>query len=205
MVSQMETNLLFQRDVVISRNRTEDPIQGNLIARAKRGSPDATSILYRRYYQSIYRYFYYRTGDPQTAEDLTAEVFLKMVEAIPNYRIEATPFKAWLFQIARNLAIDHFRRSSAHPVTPIHENMDTPDADVEGALDFHLSSRGLAEAFMQIEDGQRDVLLMRFIEEMPIAEAARALHKTEDAVKALQRRGLNALRQLLNLQEESHD
>ncbi len=197
----METDIFFQRDAVNIRSRTQDPVPGNLIARAKRGSPEATSAIYRRYYQSIYRYFYYRTGDLQTAEDLTADVFLKMVEAIPNYRIEATPFQAWLFQIARNLAIDHFRRSSAHPITPIHENMDTAAPDVESTLDFHLTSRRLAEAFLQIEDGQRDVLLMRFIEEMPVAEAARVLHKTEDAVKALQRRGLNALRQILNLQE----
>ncbi len=175
---------------------------GNLIARARRGSPEATGALYRRYYQSIYRYFYYRTGDLQTAEDLTADVFLKMVEAIPNYRMEATPFQAWLFQIARNLAIDHFRRCSAHPTDPIHENMDSAAPGVESTLDCHLTSCGLAEAFTKIEDGQRDVLLMRFIEDMPIAEAARVLHKTEDAVKALQRRGLSALRQILNIQEE---
>ncbi len=198
----MQTEIFFESETVIRRNRTEDPMPENLISRARRGSPEATGALYRRYYQSIYRYFYYRTGDLQTAEDLTADVFLKMVEAIPNYRIEATPFQAWLFQIARNLAIDHFRRSSAHPTTSIHENMDAGAPDVESTLDVHLTSHGLAEAFSMIEDGQRDVLLMRFIEDMPIAEAARVLHKTEDAVKALQRRGLNALRQLLHFQEE---
>lgn len=201
----MQTNIFFQRETAIIKNRMEDQVPGSLIARARRGSPEATSALYKRYYQCIYRYFYYRTGDSQTAEDLTADVFLRMVEAIPNYRIEATPFQAWLFQIARNLAIDHFRRNSAHPVTAIHENMDDDTPDVESTLDFHLTSRGLAEAFAKIDDGQRDVLLMRFIEEMPIAEAARVLHKTEDAIKALQRRGLNALRQLLNKQEEKND
>ncbi len=199
----MQTDILFQREAVIIKNRTDAPVPDDLIARARRGSPQATSALYRRYYESIYRYFYYRTGDQQTAEDLTADVFLKMVEAIPNYRIEATPFEAWLFQIARNLAIDYYRRASAHPVTPIHENIDTPAPDVEATLDFKLTSRGLAEAFSRIEESQRDVLLMRFIEGMPIAEAARVLHKTEDAIKALQRRGLNALRQLLNIQEET--
>lgn len=201
----METNLVFPRQTVIIRNRMDDTIPGNLIARARRGSPEATSALYGRYYQSIYRYFYYRSGDPQTAEDLTADVFLKMVEAIPGYRIEATPFHAWLFQIARNLAIDHFRRNSAHPVAPIHENMDNPAPDVESTLDTHLTSRKLAEALAQIDDNQRDVLLMRFIEGMPISEAAHVLHKTEDAIKALQRRGLTALRQLLNQPEVSND
>ena len=197
----MQTNVVFPRETVIIRNRMDDTVPGNLISRARRGSPEATSALYGRYYQSIYRYFYYRCGDPQTAEDLTADVFLKMVEAIPAYHIEATPFQAWLFQIARNLAIDHFRRTSAHPVAPIPENMDTPDPDVESTFEIHLNSHRLAEALSQIEENQRDVLLMRFIEGMPISEAARVLHKTEDAIKALQRRGLTALRQLLEARE----
>ncbi len=190
---------------MVIQNRMDDTIPYHLIARARRGNAEATSALYSRYYQCIYRYFYYRCGDPQTAEDLTAEVFLKMVEAIPYYRIETTPFHAWLFQIARNLAIDHYRRTSAHPVSAIHEDMDLSGPDVERTLETNLTCQGLAAALSRIDETQRDVLLMRFIEGMPIAEAARVLHKTEDAIKALQRRGLTALRQLLIGQEGSND
>jgi RNA polymerase sigma-70 factor, ECF subfamily len=177
----------------------------DLIARAQRGSPEHTGLLYSRYYQAIYRYLYYRTGNSQIAEDLTGEVFLKMVQALPSYRFENTPFQAWLFQVARNLAIDHYRRVSGHPAVAIDENLDSDDGDLENTVDLHLSSSSLAQALGQLEETQRDVVVLRFIEQMPIAEAALVLHKSEDAIKALQRRGLKALRRLLDDLEIAHD
>jgi RNA polymerase sigma-70 factor (ECF subfamily) len=177
-----------------------DSLSNDVIVRAQRGNPEATGAIYARYHQSIFRYLYYRTGDPQTAEDLTADVFLKMVQALPSYRIATTPFQAWLFQVARNLAIDHHRRSSAHPVVAIDENLDA-EHDLDSVIDEKFSSVDLAQALSKIEDTQQDVLLLRFIDGMSIAEAAQVLHKSEDAVKALQRRGLLALRALLDHQE----
>ncbi len=177
----------------------------DLIARAQRGNPEDVGLLYSRYYQQVYRYLYYRTGDTQVAEDLTGEVFLRMVQALPNYRFDTTPFLAWLFQVARNLAIDHYRRSSAHPVVTINEDLDSDDGNLESTLDLHLSNDNLARALAQMEESQRDVVVLRFIEQLPIAEAALVLHKTEDAIKALQRRGLKALRNLLEDLENGHD
>jgi RNA polymerase sigma-70 factor (ECF subfamily) len=177
-------------------------VPGDIIARAQRGNPEATGALYTRYHQNIYRFLYYRIGDAHIAEDLTSEVFLKMVQALPTYRLDSTPFPAWLFQIARNLAIDHYRRSNAHPVAFLHENVNSPDLDLDSTVEFHLTCSGLADALASLDENQRDVLLLRFIEGMPIAEAANVLHKSEDAVKALQRRGLISLRMMLNVEEE---
>ncbi len=177
----------------------------DVIARAQRGSPEETGMLYSHYHQSIYRYLFYRTGDPQTAEDLTADVFLKMVQALPSYRFETTPFQAWLFQVARNLAIDHYRRTNAHPVVAIDENLDSEDHDLDHQVEVRLSSANLTRALVRLEETQRDVVLLRFIEGLPIAEAALVLHKSEDAVKALQRRGLKALRALLANLENDHE
>jgi RNA polymerase sigma-70 factor, ECF subfamily len=176
-------------------------ISYDVIARAQRGSPEHTGMLYARYYQAIYRYLFYRTGDEQTAEDLTGEVFLKMVQALPAYRFETTPFQAWLFQVARNLAIDHYRRNSAHPVIEVNEDLDRDESDLESDTDIRLTSDCLAKALGQLEETQRDVIVLRFIEQMPIAAVALVLHKSEDAVKALQRRGLIALRRLLESTE----
>jgi RNA polymerase sigma-70 factor (ECF subfamily) len=180
-------------------------VPGDIIVRAQRGNPEATGALYTRYHQNIYRYLYYRIGDPHIAEDLTSEVFLKMVQALPTYRSDTTPFPAWLFQIARNLAIDHYRRSNAHPVASLYDNLNSPDLDVDSTVDFNLTCRGLSDALASLDENQRDVLLLRFIEGMPIAEAASVLHKSVDAVKALQRRGLIALRMMLNHAEDGHD
>ena len=170
----------------------------DLVARAQNGGPADAGGLYSRYYLSIYRYLYYRTGDALTAEDLTAEVFLKMVRALPSYRPGIVPFQAWLYQIARNMAIDHYRRSQHYSLVELDENLDGDHPNLDSLVDLHLTSADLVEGLKKIEETQRDVLLLRFIEGLSINETADILHKSLDAVKALQRRGLQALRTQLN-------
>jgi RNA polymerase sigma-70 factor (ECF subfamily) len=83
-----------------------------LIRRAQEGESAVVGALYERYQRGIFRYLYYRVGDQQTAEDLTSEVFLRMVEKLSNFDDRQLSFQAWLFQIARNLSIDHYRKMS---------------------------------------------------------------------------------------------
>ncbi len=174
----------------------------DLVARAQRGSTDAAGQLYERHHASIFRYLAYRTGDTSAAEDLTADVFLKMVQALPGYRITAATFRGWLFQIARNLAIDHFRRKRNRPENPLHEAVPAREEHPEDAAERRLSGERLQQAVAQLSDEQRDVVLLRFVEGMAISEVAATLHKSEDAVKGLQRRGLMALREILEPTEE---
>jgi RNA polymerase sigma-70 factor, ECF subfamily len=180
-------------------NITGDPVE--LIVRAQSGSPEATGALYLRYNQSIYRYLYYHTSDLKTAEDLTSDVFLKMVQFLPSYRVENSAFQAWLFQIAHNIVIDHYRRTKTHPVVEIDENMESRDPDLDHKVDYYFNSLEMSRALSSLPSAQREVLLLRFIEEMPIAEAARILHKSQDSIKALQRRGLTALRNVFTSRE----
>ena len=105
----------------------------DLVTRAQKGSADAAGQLYERHYRSIFRYLFYRTGDQQAAEDLTGEVFLKMVQALPAYRVTSATFRTWLFQIARNLSIDHFRRSQTHPVVTLEEYIPAGEKAPESA------------------------------------------------------------------------
>ena len=123
----------------------------DLITRAQSGNPEACGALYTHYHQAIYRYLYYRTGDPHTAEDLTSEVFLKMVQALPRYRPQGVPFQAWLFQIARNQAIDHFRRSNARPTAILDESLASQAPDIDSTIDFHLTSASLKRCLDMIE------------------------------------------------------
>lgn len=177
----------------------------DLNAHAQRGSPEDAGILYSRFHQSIYRYLLYRTGDARVAEDLTAEVFLKMVQALPSYHFESVPFQAWLFQVARNLAIDHYRRTNAHPATFINEDLDSEDPAIDREVENRLTTADLLKALERLEGTQRDVIALRFIEGLAIAEAAKILHKSEDSIKALQRRGLKMLRSLLANLEKDHE
>ena len=167
------------------------------LQRAQQGDNAAIAELYDQYQVIVYRYLYYRTCDAQAAEDLTSELFLRMIRSLADYRPSSGSFQAWIFQIARNLAIDHYRRNSTHPNTFLEENLVTGEATASGSVERNLNAITLRQALTQINEDQRDVIVLRFVAGMPIAEVAQALQKSQDAIKALQRRGLVTLRKLL--------
>jgi RNA polymerase sigma factor (sigma-70 family) len=90
-------------------------ITNDVILKAQQGDTAKIGVLFQRYHQTVFRYLYYRVNDLHTAEDLTSEVFMRMLRALPDYRLQGVSFQAWLFQIARNLSVDYFRKSSIHP------------------------------------------------------------------------------------------
>src|SRR5690554_1016607 len=94
-------------------------VSEQVIIQAQAGNAAAMTAIYERYRPRIYRYLYYRLGHQQTAEDLTADVFVRMLEALPRYRPGAAPFQAWLYRIARNLAVDHLRQAMSRETTPL--------------------------------------------------------------------------------------
>jgi RNA polymerase sigma-70 factor (ECF subfamily) len=181
-------------------------IDTNIIRGAQAGQPEQVSALYEHYHAGIFRYLYYRVGDHQTAEDLTSEVFLRMIRNLGRYRLQdsSAPFQAWLFQIAHNLAADHFRQASHHPQVTLNEDLAAADLAPDARVEGRLSHANLRQALDRLNDDQRDVVVLRFVVGFPIAEVARVLHKSEDAVKGLQRRGLSALRERLSDLEASY-
>ena len=168
-----------------------------LIRQAQAGDLEAVDELYRTYHGGVFRYLYYQVGDTHTAEDLTAEVFEHMIKALPRYRIQGSAFQAWLFRIARNAAIDYFRKANMRRLTALDDNLPATGNDPEVLADQLLTSTHLLEALHKLNKNQREVIILRFVVEMPIAEVARVLGKRQDAIKGLQRRGLIALRNLL--------
>jgi RNA polymerase sigma-70 factor (ECF subfamily) len=176
----------------------------DLIHRAQEGEPIVVSAIYERYQRGIFRYLYYRVGDQQTAEDLTSEVFLRMIEALKNYNNHKISFQAWLFQIARNLSIDHYRKMSVQQNVPLEDNLPIDEKEPLELVSQELTSEKLRQALVKLPENQRDVIVMRFISGMPIGEVAESLHKSEDSIKGLQRRALLALREILNQWEVSY-
>ena len=174
----------------------ENGLPFNIIIRAKQGNPEDIGMLYTYYHQSIFRYLFYRTGDLHAAEDLTGDVFLRMVQGLPSIQLETVPLQAWLFLVARNLAVDYFRRVDHHPYVTLDENLDGDDLDLDNEIESRLTSEALAQAVANLDDLQRDVLILRFIEGLPINRVAMVLHKSQDSIKSLQRRGLVTLRRL---------
>jgi len=173
-----------------------------LIALAQRGNEEAIGALYDAHCQAIFRYFKARLGDQQTAEDLTGEVFRRMLTGMPQYRAMDLPFRAWLFRIAHNLLIDHYRRESGHEVVPLKEaeNVSADEIDPASVVEQKLTMEAAHHALSDLEPSQRDVLALRFLSELSLKETAFAMGRTEDAIKALQRRGLAALRLSLAVQ-----
>jgi RNA polymerase sigma-70 factor (ECF subfamily) len=182
-----------------------EEVTAAVIKRAQSGDTTALTDLYEHYKSDVYRYLYYRVGRPQLAEDLTTEVFIRVMEHLPRYQPRRVPFRAWLLQIARNLAIDHARKLAVRHHVDLDEDMAADLDGPETAVARTLITEHLQHALHRLTADQCDVVILRFVAEMPIKEVAETLRKSESAVKALQARGLEALQQILTPQRVTHD
>ena len=181
----------------------QDSGDAELITRAQRGEVNAIGRLYDRHRESIFRYLYIRLDDRPLAEDMTGDVFLRMLDALPRYRMQGLPFRAWLYRIAHNLLVDYFRKMNHQATVPLDAveeqgTDDNPDRTIEQIL---LSER-LQAALTCLEPTQCEVVVLRFLAGLSLQETALTLGKTEAAIKALQHRGLSGLRQALEPLEE---
>jgi RNA polymerase sigma-70 factor, ECF subfamily len=163
-----------------------------LVVRAKSGDHAAFTQIYERYASAIYRYIYFRVGEAELAEDLQAEVFLRMLEGIHRYEDRGWPISAWLYRIAHDRTVDTMRRRRNRQHVPLEAwggSCDGPENSVEVQLDYEELTRMLED----LTDEQRKVIQMRFMADMSIQEVAKTLGRTEGSVKALQHRGLQSL------------
>lgn len=174
-------------------NRSE----ADIIRDAQQGDNTAITELYEQHYLGVYRFLYYRVNNQQVAEDLTSDVFVRMIDSLPKYEKQDASFRAWLFQIARNLSIDYYRKMAIRNHSPLEENLVAKAEDIGLVIDQRLTSQNLRLALAQLTDDQRDVIVLRFVAGMPISEVAQLMKKSDDAVKGLQRRALNTLRDVL--------
>ena len=173
----------------------------SLIERANKHDPKAISELYKRHVQSIYRYVYYRVGDVNVAEDLTAEVFLKALEALEGFTYRGIPFSAWLYRIAHARITDHFRRQARREFLPLDERLVAAGKGPQAAVEARLDHEELQSAIAQLTTDQQQVIILKFVEGLSNAEVARTLGKSEGAVKSLQHRALNSLQRIMRKEE----
>ena len=172
----------------------------DLVRRAQQGHSEAFAGLYEAYYDKIYRYVMFKTGDTLEAEDLTEEVFLRMLESIGSFKWQGYPFTSWLFRIAHNLVIDYYRKAGRQKKTSLDDAMrvvGTDNVDVDRKLDVELSIKEVKEAMGGLTRLQQEVLSLRFAGGLSVAETAEAMGKKENAVKALQHAAIKKLRTLL--------
>ena len=165
-----------------------------LVLQAQAGNSEAFGQLYDAYMERIYRFVYFRVEDQQTAEDITSQVFLKAWSNLDRFQFSRTPYLAWLYTIAHNAVIDHYRTRKVN--TALDDvQLSQPDHSeaVENEIDLTVEMQSVKSALQTLTDDQQKVLTLKFIEGMSNNEIARHLGKREGAIRALQMRGLQAL------------
>ena len=165
-----------------------------LVERGQQGDRDALEELYLIHFDRIYSYLHMSVGNRHDAEDLTTQTFLKMLESIGKFRFRAAPFSAWLFRIAHNLAMDHFRASRR---IQLEEEVPEPVGDAEVSAEdeamHSIGKQSMLELIDELSPEQRQVLTLKFVFNFGNSEVATILGKTEGAVKSLQHRALVSL------------
>lgn len=173
-----------------------------IVNRAQQGDASAVAVLYETYVQAIYRYIAYRVATTADAEDLTAEVFLKMVEGLPRYRFTGAPFEAWLYRIAAARIVDFRRRAQRRPQVALSETMTDGVPLPEEQVQHNQEIETLRSALQQLSDEHQTILILRFIERRSHQEVADILGKSANAIKAAQHRALVQLVALLGSEEK---
>lgn len=174
-----------------------DPRQdeAELVARAKTDG-EAFGALYERYVRQIYNYIYYRTGNAQDAEDLTARVFQRAGQHLPRYTDRGLPFSAWLYRIAHNVVANWHRdeaRRQALPLNGVALNDLQADAPEETYVDNH-ERELLLRAIRRLPSERQQLIILKFVEQMSNVEIGLVMNRSEGAVKSLYHRTLLALR-----------
>ncbi len=174
----------------------------DLAIRASGGDVTAFGLLYDRHVDTIYRYVYYRVRDDAEAEDLTSDVFMRALKAMPRYEPRQA-FLAWLYRIARNAVIDRARRGNRQ--VSFEDALDHPGADriVEPDVELlsHADSDTLRGALAKLTPLQQEVIVLRFLEGYSTHEVARMVGKREGTIRGIQFRAIGALRQLIPSRE----
>lgn len=182
--------------------RESKTADASLIARAQAGDSEAFGRLYERYVTQIYRYLRSRVSNDRDAEDLTEAVFMRSFEALGSYQERGHPYSAFLYQVARNVLVDHYR--SADEEYPLEESgpFVAPDPDPEHRVIEADEADRLLRMMKDLPEDYQEVIRLRVLLSLPTATAAQWLDRSEGAVRVLLYRALKALRRLA---ETEHD
>lgn len=168
-----------------------------LIQKAQKGDQEAFGALYDHYLPRIYRFVLLKVGRREDAEDLTHHVFLSAWEHLHRYEHRGFPFSSWLYRIASNAVIDHYRTARHHQdIATVPEETLAESDDTEVTVDTAIAGNRVRAALLKLEPDQQNVLIMRFIEDLSNKEIAETLGKTEGAVRVIQHRALKQLKKI---------
>lgn len=187
-----------------TRKESEAKRVRGLVERAQQDDRAALEELYLIHFDRIYGYLHVTVGNRHDAEDLTTQTFLKMLESIGKFRWQSAPFSAWLFRIAHNLAMDHFRANKRwQPEEDVPEPEPDESTSAESGALESIGRRSMLELIEDLSPEQQQVLTLKFVFNFANGEAATILGKTEGAIKSLQHRALVSLQKQIEQREAS--
>ena len=176
----------------------------NLVKKAQDGEVKAFGSLYDHYLPKIYRFVLLKVSHREEAEDLTHQAFLKAWENIEQYDFRGYSFGSWLYRIARNVTVDYYRGSrlevSVEDVSEVHL---AKDNSLEESVERSLEWQGLVESIKKLKEVEQDVIVMRFVEDLPLKDIAEAIGKSEGAVKVIQHRAIKNLKHIVENKKEN--
>jgi RNA polymerase sigma-70 factor (ECF subfamily) len=188
-------------DPVNSAEREEDAA---LARRAGSGEAEAFGILYDRYVDAVYRYVFYRVRNEAEAEDVTSDVFMRALRAIPKYEPRQA-FLAWLYRIARNAVIDRSRRQAARQQVSFEDALAHPNADQvvnpDAALLAGSDASVVRKAMEQLTPLQQEILVLRYVEGFDTKTISKLVGKRDGTIRGIEFRALSALRALIPSRE----
>jgi RNA polymerase sigma-70 factor (ECF subfamily) len=180
--------------IVLPDLATED----HLLAQARGGDQMAIMRIYDAYFSAVYQYIRLRVGEPMTAEDLAADVFVKLIQALRGANPPRDSLRGWLFRVARGIIADHYGSEAKMPQTTLEDWVSAPsDEQPEVSFLQRVSAQRAQNAMRMLAADQQEVLVLRFGQQLSIQETADIMGKSASAIKSLQWRAVETLRRLL--------
>ncbi len=176
-------------------------LQEKLLAlRLKKGDPDAFAEVYDTYVDALYRFIYFKVPSRQDAEDITAEVFMKAWQFASNADEDIENIRAFLYRIARNAVIDFYRKNAKRDFLPSDEALaevaDDHQASLLEAVEIKLEVESMEQLLRKLKDEYREVIILRYVEELSMAEIAAVLNKSKGSIRVILHRALKVAREL---------
>ena len=185
---------------------SEKPIDADLVARARAGDGEAFGELYRRYFDPIFRYLSVRVERSEDAEDLAETVFLKAYRSLDRYHERGWPFSAFLYQVARNALVDHYRKRPRESDLAEAVELGTAPRALDDELVRMEQLREMKQAIAGLPPDYQEVIRLRVMLSLPTATTAQWMERSPGAVRVLLYRALTALRTgLTGRDEDKHD
>ncbi len=176
-----------------------------LVERAKQGDGEAFGQIYDIYVDQVFAYIRRRVRDRGVAEDLTSDVFMRALRRMPKFEWQGVDFGAWLMTIARNRVNDHFKSARFRLERSVDEVYDTPTSGPDSPERIAVAremARSLGQALEALKDEHREIIELRFVQGLNVAETAEVMDRTVGATKALQYRALKALTEIVKNEPE---